>query len=70
MGNISANKLSGLGLILGPSLATLLFLVIFMALGDAGSTDPTIFGIVPEQSSLESFLGLLPGICLIFSCMD
>ena len=66
MGNISANKLGGLGLILGPSLATLLFLVIFMVLGDTGSTDPTIFGIVPEQSSLESFLGLLPGICLIF----
>lgn len=66
MGNISANKLGGLGLILGPSLATLLFLVIFIALGDTGSTDPTIFGIVPDQSSLESFLGLLPGICLIF----
>ena len=48
MGNISANKLGGLGLILGPSLATLLFLVIFMVLGDTGSTDPTIFGIVPE----------------------
>ena len=66
MGNISANKLGGLGLILGPSLATLLFLVIFMALGDAGSSDPTIFGNVPEQSTLESFLGLLPGISLVF----
>ena len=66
MGNISSNKLGGLGLIIGPGLATLLFLIIFVALGDAGSGDPTDFTDFTKQSSLEGFLGMLPGISLIF----
>ena len=35
MGNISASKLGGLGLIIGPGLATILYLLLFMVLGDA-----------------------------------
>ncbi|MFL2784827.1 MAG: hypothetical protein ACJ0BL_07350 [Dehalococcoidia bacterium] len=66
MGNISANKLGGIGLIIGPGLATLLYLVIFVALGDAGSGNPTDFTEFTRQSSLEGFLGLLPGISLVF----
>ena len=66
MGNISANKLGGIGLIIGPGLATLLYLVIFVALGDAGSVNPTDFTEFTRQSSLEGFLGLLPGISLVF----
>ena len=66
MGNISANKLGGIGLIIGPGLATLLYLVIFVALGDAGSDNPTDFTEFTRQSSLEGFLGLLPGISLVF----
>ena len=66
MGNISANKLGGIGLIIGPGLATLLYLVIFVALGDAGSDNPTDFTEFTRQSSLEGFLGLLPGIFLVF----
>ena len=40
MSNISANKLGGLGLLIGPGLATILFLVVFMVLGNTGSGDP------------------------------
>ena len=66
MGNISANKLGGIGLIIGPGLATFLYLVIFVALGYAGSGNPTDFTEFTRQSSLEGFLGLLPGISLVF----
>ena len=66
MGNISANKLGGICLIIGPGLATLLYLVIFVALGDAGSGNPTDFTEFTKQSSLEGFLGLLPCISLVF----
>ena len=66
MGNISANKLGGIGLIIGPGLATLFYIVIFVALGDAGSGNPTDFTEFTRQSSLEGFLGLLPGISLVF----
>ena len=66
MGNISANRLGGLGLIIGPGLATLLFLIIFVALGDAGSAEPTDFTDFTRQSKFEGFLGLLPGVSLIF----
>ena len=37
MGNISASKLGGLGLIIGPGLATILYLLLFMVLGDGAS---------------------------------
>ena len=66
MGNISANRLGGLGLIIGPGLATLLFLIIFVVLGDAGSAEPTDFTDFTRQSKFEGFLGLLPGVSLIF----
>ena len=67
MGNISANKLGGLGLLIGPGLATILFLVIFMALGNAGSADPTDFkASFDKQTDLALLLGLLPGISLVF----
>jgi len=67
MGNISANKLGGLGLLIGPGLATILFLVIFMALGNTGSADPTDFkASFDKQTDLAHLLGLLPGISLIF----
>ena len=47
-------------------MATLLFLIIFVALGDAGSADPTDFADFTRQSKLEGLLGLLPGLSLIF----
>ena len=40
--------------------------MIFVALGDAGSGNPTDFTEFTRQSSLEGFLGLLPGISLVF----
>jgi heme/copper-type cytochrome/quinol oxidase subunit 4 len=67
MGSISANKLGGLGLLVGPGFATLVFLVVFMVLGTTGSGDPRNFeATFDKQSSLAHFLGLLPGISLIF----
>ena len=67
MGNISANKLGGLGLLIGPGLATILFLVVFMVLGNTGSGDPRNFvESWNQQTGLAHLLGLLPGISLIF----
>jgi len=67
MGNISANKLGGLGLLIGPGFATIMFLVVFMVLGNTGSGDPRDFkASFDKQSDLAHILGLLPGISLIF----
>jgi len=67
MGNISANKLGGLGLLIGPGFATLIFLVVFMVLGNTGSGDPRNFQAnFDKQTDLAHLLGLLPGISLIF----
>ena len=67
MGNISANKLGGLGLLIGPGFATVIFLVVFMVLGNTGSGDPRDFqASFDKQSDLAHILGLLPGISLIF----
>ena len=67
MGNISANKLGGLGLLIGPGFATLIFLVVFMVLGNTGAGDPRDFQAnFDKQTDLAHLLGLLPGISLIF----
>ena len=67
MGNISANKLGGLGLLIGPGLATILFLVVFMVLGNTGSGDPrNLVESWNQQTGLAHLLGLLPGISLLF----
>tara|TARA_Y100000590_G_scaffold16230_3_gene19576 strand:+ start:513 stop:1172 length:660 start_codon:yes stop_codon:yes gene_type:complete len=67
MGNISANKLGGLGLLIGPGLATILFLIVFIALGNTGSGDPRNFETSwSQQTGLAHLLGLLPGISLVF----
>ena len=67
MGNISANKLGGLGLLIGPGFATLIFLVVFIVLGNTGSGDPRDFQAnFDKQTDLAHLLGLLPGISLIF----
>ena len=67
MGNISANKLGGLGLLIGPGFATLIFLVVFVVLGNTGSGDPRDFQAnFDKQTDLAHLLGLLPGISLIF----
>ena len=67
MGNISANKLGGLGLLIGHGLATILFLIVFIALGNTGSGDPRNFETSwSQQTGLAHLLGLLPGISLVF----
>ena len=67
MGNTSANKLGGLGLLIGPGLATILFLIVFIALGNTGSGDPRNFETSwSQQTGLAHLLGLLPGISLVF----
>ena len=67
MGNISANKLGGLGLLIGPGFATLIFLVVFIVLGNTGTGDPRDFQAnFDKQTDLAHLLGLLPGISLIF----
>ena len=65
MGNISASRLGGLGLIIGPGLATILYLLLFMVLGDA-SGEVTDFSATSDPSALERFLWIFPGISLIF----
>ncbi len=65
MGNISASRLGGLGLIIGPGLATILYLLLFMVLGDA-SGEVTDFSVTSDPSALERFLWIFPGISLIF----
>ena len=65
MGNISASRLGGLGLIIGPGLATILYLLLFMVLGDA-SGELTDFSVTSDPSALERFLWIFPGISLIF----
>jgi len=68
MGNISENKLGGLGLLIGPALGTALYVVIFVVLGGGGVDDPTNFTEVAAQSvtSLQQVLWLFPAISLIF----
>ena len=65
MGNISASRLGGLGLIIGPGLATILYLLLFMVLGDA-SGELRDFSVTSDPSALERFLWIFPGISLIF----
>jgi len=68
MGNISENKLGGWGLLIGPGLATVLYVVIFVIIGGGGVDDPTNFTDVASQSvtSLQQVLWLFPAISLIF----
>ena len=68
MGNISENKLGGLGLIIGPALATVLYILIFIVLGDGPVDDPRDFAAVAAQdiTSLQSFLWMFPALSLIF----
>ncbi len=68
MGNISENKLGGVGLVIGPALGTVLYVVIFVVLGGGGVDDPTNFTEVSAQSvtSLQQVLWLFPAISLIF----
>ncbi|MCL0054528.1 hypothetical protein M1N56_01470 [Dehalococcoidia bacterium] len=68
MGNISENRLGGLGLLIGPGLATVLYIVIFVILGGGGVDDPTNFTEAAAQSvtSLQQILWLFPAISLIF----
>ena len=66
MGNISASKLGGLGLIIGPGLATILYLLLFLVLGDGASGGVRDFSVTSDPSALERFLWIFPGISLIF----
>ena len=68
MVNISENKLGGLGLIIGPALAAITYILIFLVLGDGPVDDPTDFVAVAAQNiySLQTFLWMFTALSLIF----
>ena len=70
MGNISELKLGGICLAIGPAMATALFIIFFLILGD-WDIDPTSFSDVAADigsaSTLEQLLLFLPPIGLIMA---
>ena len=70
MGNISELKLGGICLAIGPAMATALFIIFFLILGD-WDIDPTSFSDVAADigsaSTLEQLLLFLPPIGLILA---
>ena len=70
MGNISASKLGGICLIVGPALATILYVVIYMILGNPG-TDPANWGDVAKdaiaQGGVETILLMIPPVGIILA---
>ncbi len=69
MGNISEFKLGGICLVIGPAMATALFIIFFLILGT--DLDPTAFsavaGDIATANELEQLLLLLPAIGLIMA---
>ena len=67
---ISANKLAGICLMIGPLGATITFILLTMILGDS-NIEPTEFSKVAVdiagRTSLETLLGLLPPIFLVLT---
>lgn len=70
MGNISATKLGGICLIVGPALATILYVVLYMILGDSG-IDPAKWADVAAdaaaRNNLEIILLMIPPIGIILA---
>ena len=70
MGNISELKLGGICLAIGPAMATALFIIFFLILGDT-DLDPTAFDAVASDivgaGTLEQLLLFLPPIGLIMA---
>ena len=70
MGNISELKLGGICLAIGPAMATALFIIFFLILGDT-DLDPTAFDAVAADivsaGTLEQLLLFLPPIGLIMA---